>query len=97
MLKKMVIRLLLIVIIAGTLSGCTALQQRLRNQISSTPETTPTSTTETTETYTSVQKVRDAESDQTAVEVTSDEIDAVLNEVDSLNSTETLNTGDVGL
>lgn len=97
MSKKLLFRLLLLVVFAVSLSGCSALRARLRGETDSSNLTTPTSTTQTTETYTSVQKVREASSDQEAVQVTSDEIDAALNEVDSMGSAETLNTQDVGL
>ena len=97
MSKKLLFRLLLLVVFAVSLSGCSALRARLRGQTDPTNLSTSTSSTETTETYTSVQKVREASSDQEAVQVTTDEIDAALTEVDSMGSAETLNTQDVGL
>lgn len=97
MSKSIIIRLTLLCIFTVTLSGCTSLRARFQNQ-NATDATTPTGVTEeTTETYSSVQKVREAQSDAEAVQTTSTEVDTALLEVENAESTGTLNTQDVGL
>ncbi len=98
MSKKMIFRLLLLVIFAGTLSGCSSLRARFGNSENSSDTTTTDLSAEmTAETYTSVQKVREAQTNAEAVQATSTEVDAALEEADSIEDAQTLNTQDVGL
>jgi hypothetical protein len=93
MSKNAFVRLLLLVVFSVTLSAC-SLRDSFRGVI--TPELS-TTTDETTEIYTAVKEVREAQSDQEAVDVTTREVDAALEAADSAENTDTLNSTDVGL
>jgi hypothetical protein len=100
MSKKILLHCALVLVFAGTLSGCSSLRASLQNRINSTAtpsETLEATNTQTAETYESVQKVRSAPSDKDAVSVTAAEVEAALLEADSVGSAEVLNTTDVGL
>lgn len=90
MSKNLLLRLVLLVVAATTLSGCTALRERING-------TSGADQAETTATYTSVQEVREAQTDQEAVQVTAAEIDAALQETALIEDTEALNSQDIGL
>jgi hypothetical protein len=93
MTKKIFVRLVLLIVFTTALSAC-SLRDNLRGAINPDLSTT---TEETTETYTAVKEVREAQSDQEAVDVTSKEVDAALEAAGSAENTDTLNSTDVGL
>lgn len=88
---KMLLRFSILLLLASTVAGCSKIRSSVQNNTNSSEMST------TTETYTSVQKVREAASDQEAVTITTSEVEDAVRQADTVENAKDLEATDVEL